>query len=205
MRLGLVAFLLLVLSACAAYTPDNFRLISDTSALVSDGMGHGSGTVIGPHRLLTAAHVAEHDGLSVILADGSEHKAKLIWKSKTTDAAIMSFEGAPARHYAKLDCAPVEVGEPLAWVGNPLELRRVYNSGFVSGEQTGSFFEGQPMVPVSALFNPGDSGSGLFSPGGRVRGVVSAFAVTRIGFGGSQSGIGLMTPASAFCAEAGLK
>jgi hypothetical protein len=56
-------------------------------------------------------------------------------------------------------------------------------------------------VVVHANFNPGDSGAGLIGEDGRVRGVVSAFLITRLGFSASQSGNGLMTPASAFCKE----
>jgi len=208
MRSFIFASLVLVLSACAAsYLPDNFRLISDSSVFVGNGGGHGSGTIIGPHRVLTAAHVAEHGNLVVTLADGTTRKAALLWKSEKEDAAILKLEGASVRGAATLDCDPVEVGEPLAWVGNPLQMTRVYNSGFASGQIT-TVYLGQQLVPVSALFNPGDSGSGLFSPDGRVRGVVSAFAVTQLGFmGASQSGIGLMTPTSVFCDEmkAGLK
>jgi serine protease Do len=204
-----IAAFSVLLSACAtpALLPESFDTIYRTSVLLEDAHGHGTGTIIAGNLVLTAAHVAEQEALKVTLHDGAQREAKLAWKSATVDVAVLRFDGAPIKETAVIDCRRVERGEWMQWVGNPSILRKNYNTGFVSspdlviankGEMTG-------MIPLSANINPGDSGSGMFDDFGHVRGVAVAFLTTNIpqgfGFAPSQSGIGLMVPASQFCAD----
>lgn len=205
MRLGLVAFLLLVLSACAAaYLPRNFERMADTAVFLDNVNGSGSGTVIAGNLILTAGHVAEMGEMTMTFRNGEQRHVVPMWQSKTRDAAVMRFDGAPSKTVAAIDCKPVEWGEPVQWIGNPSILRWNYSQGYVSSPdfvinpQTG---ENTGMVALAALLNPGDSGSGMLSEDGKIRGVGVAFLITRIGFSASQSGNGLMVPASEFCAE----
>lgn len=205
MRLGLVASLLLVLSACAAsYLPRGFDRMADQAVFLDNVNGSGSGTVIAGNMILTAGHVAEMGEMTMTLRNGEQRHASPLWQSETRDVAVMEFDGAPIKAVAAIDCKPVEWGEPVQWIGNPSLLRWNYRQGYVSspefvlnpktGENTG-------MVALAALLNPGDSGSGMLSEDGKVRGVGVAFLITHIGFSASQSGNGLMVPASEFCAE----
>lgn len=216
MRNWLIAFSVLVLSACAAnnYLPRNFERMAGTAVFLENVNVHGSGTIVAGNLVLTAAHVAEMGEMTLTLRDGSQRHASPLWKSETRDVAVMRFDGAPIKAVAVVDCKPIEWGEPVQWIGNPNILRWNFSRGYVSspepvmhpktGESTG-------MVPLAAMLNPGDSGSGMLSEAGEVRGVGVASLLTRIGagFGSSlsQSGNGLMVPASEFCADmvAGLK
>ena len=209
MRQAIAAFLLLVLSACAvSYLPTHFDRMAQTAVFLENQNGSGSGTVIAGNLVLTAGHVAEMGEMEMVLRDGTKRHAVPLWKHSMRDVAVMKFDGDPIAEVAALDCKPVEWGEPVQWIGNPSILRWNYSRGYVSspdnvvnprtGDDTG-------MVPLAALLNPGDSGSGMFSDEGLIRGVGVAFLITRIptmyGAAPSQSGNGLMVPTSEFCED----
>jgi S1-C subfamily serine protease len=206
MRLGLVAFLLLVLSACGAQ-----RWMSDLAyemreVAVSLDDGNCSGTLIGGTRVVTAKHcIAGKKEIAVTFWNGEKRAARAKWMAAAHDAGVIEFEGAKAKVFAAIDCSPMEWGEPFQWVGQPSMLQWNFGAGFVSQDGPVKDFRlmgDGDFVAVSANFNPGDSGAGLISNSGRIRGVVTAYITTKTDvFSSSQSGNGLMTPASAFCGE----
>jgi S1-C subfamily serine protease len=206
MRNWFIASLLLVLSACAGrYLPDLAYDMRETAVVLEAAEYGCSGTIVAKNQVLTAAHCLPGPGgeVKVVFRNGETRTGRAIWQSETMDAGLIEFDGAASKVFAQIDCKPMEWGEPVQWIGNPSILQWNYGSGFVSQEETVKKPDGTDtgFVVVHANFNPGDSGAGLFSADGRVRGVVSAFLITRLGFSASQSGNGLMTPASAFCAE----
>jgi S1-C subfamily serine protease len=192
----------LVLSACASgYLPASFDNVADTAVFIKAENGTGSGTVIAQNLVLTAKHVAAMKApLTIELMDGTKRTAVVLWQDDK-DAAVLKVDGAPLKHAANIDCRPVEMGEPLQWIGSPLKTKFNYQRGYVSSpnswQEEGDF---KKQRPVQANFNPGDSGSGLFDMDGNLRGVVDAFVVLQATMMSvSQSGIGLMLPASEFC------
>jgi S1-C subfamily serine protease len=208
MRNWLIAFSVLVLSACAGqrWLPDVAYDMRETAVLLQSADYGCSGTIIAANLVLTAAHcLPGPDGeIKVIMRNGATRIGKTAWQAEKADVGVIAFDGAKSKVFAQIDCKPMEWGEPVQWVGNPSILQWNYGSGYVSQEETvidPKTGEDTGYIVVHANFNPGDSGAGLISEDGRIRGVVSAFLITRMGFSVSQSGNGLMTPASGFCAE----
>lgn len=199
LALPLILGAMLLLAGCAL-APD-FPGARDAAVKVANGYGHGSGTVISPDTILTAAHVVQ-DGetLDVEFADGRTAKATVIWRDEVSDAALMKL-AVPEKHWASVDCKPLKMGDRVFTFGNPGFLRFVLTDGIVSGIETmgmqkaslpqGMPVEIEPMIVVSADWEPGDSGAAVFDQKGRVRGLVS------IVFGTDRGGVsnnGLITP-----------
>jgi serine protease Do len=195
----LFALLLTGLAGCAAW-PDLVD-IRATTVKVSEGFGHGSGTFIGPDTVLTAAHVVRPGGPLVLdFPDGSTADAEILWIDDRSDAALLKT-GHKAKGWAPISCQPLQLGERVFTFGNPGFLRFVLTEGIVAGTETmgaqqarlpeGMPVDVEPMVTVSADWEPGDSGAAVFDMKGRVRGVVS------IVFGTDRGGVSnnsLMTP-----------
>lgn len=178
----------------------NLTDIRSTTVKVSEAFGHGSGTFISPTDVLTAAHVVRPGGpLSVEFPDGRILPATVKWIDEASDAAIISVDEA-VKDFSPVDCKPLQLGERVFTFGNPGFLRFVLTEGIVAGEDTmgaqqaslppGMPIDVQPMLVVSANWEPGDSGSGVFDSKGRVRGLVSiVFPVD-----GSRTNNSLITP-----------
>lgn len=200
MRAYVVACLL-VLSACAV-APDYLGLRVST-VKVSEGFGHGSGTFVGPDLVLTAAHVVRPEGpIELEFPDGKKMGAAVLWLDDKSDLALLKAE-RKVNDYAKVSCEPLKLGERVLTFGNPGFLRFVLTEGIVAntenmGAQKAFLPEGmpidiEPMVVVSANWEPGDSGSAVFDHQGHIRGVVSiVFPVE-----GSRSNNALITPTTA--------
>lgn len=203
MRIWLAAFLAVALAACASLVPDDYDDMLEAAVIIEDGAGHGSGTVIWPNLVLTAGHIPDSPDMQVRFHDGETHHLDLVWRSSEMDVAIWAFSGL-LRPYMPIDCSPMEVGEAFSWIGNPSIVRFNLMRGFVSSmapleyENTDWL---KYMLVVSAMFNPGDSGSGIFDSDGEIRGIVTAAVISQINSSSSQSGNGLVLPASAFCEE----
>lgn len=203
MRIWLAALLAVALAACASLVPDDYDDMLEAAVIIEDGAGHGSGTVIWPNLVLTAGHIPDSPAMQVRFHDGDIRKATLVWRSTDMDVAVWSFDGAPMA-YMPIDCSPLVVGDTFSWIGNPSIARFNLMRGFVSSlapleyENTDWL---KYMLVVSAMFNPGDSGSGIFDNDGEIRGIVTAAVISRINSSSSQSGNGLVLPASAFCEE----
>lgn len=203
MRNWIIAFSMLVLAACAAQlSTDEFLSVRATTVKVADDFGHGSGTVIDANTVLTAAHVVrDGETLNVEFPDGRLAAATVTWRDDTSDAALMQL-AVPEELYSRIDCTPLKLGERVFTFGNPGFLRFVLTEGVVAGTESlgdqknrmpeGMPAEIEPMLVVSANWEPGDSGSAVFDSKGRVRGPVSI--VFRVE--GSNTNNSLITPVS---------
>lgn len=92
--------------------------------------------------------------------------------SPYADLAIITFRAAdlPVVTIATL---PVNPGDELLVIGNPLQFARIANKGFLVGYRENSGRDA-PFLIVEALIYPGSSGSPLFNDQGEVIGVVFA-------------------------------
>lgn len=178
----------------------------DLTAVITVGGGHGSGTLIGSGMMLTAAHVVVGRGdMTIKTVAGKEYPAELAWSPRTDaadgmDVAVLSVQGTTG--VARIDCRPLMLGEPFFFHGNPSHLRAFLSRGYVaSTELIGPDSEPEKYrVQVSGMLNPGDSGAAIFNDKGDIRGIVNAFIPAQMGmFGLSQSGNGIVVPASSFC------
>lgn len=194
----------LLLTACVSTAlPFHISEMTAASVLVADDNGHGTGTLIGSSTVLTAAHVAsENTDWTITFSDGRTVHAKTQWVSKKYDVALLALD-TPQTGAVGVDCKPLRLGERFAFVGNPSILKQNLTLGYVSSVSASGVkdLDDSGLIPVASMFNPGDSGSGIFSDDGRVRGIVIAFIYTLIGPFPSQSGNGLVLPASVICGE----
>ena len=164
--------------------------------------GAGSGVIISADGyIITNNHVVEEakeDGITVILSDKKEYKAKLIGKDPLTDLAVIKVEAInlPTAHIGNSD--EVAIGEMVIAVGNPLGLNSTVTSGIVSAIGRGALglnrdrYAVENFIQTDAAINPGNSGGGLFNLRGSLIGINSAIA-TRTG---GYMGYGFAIPAN---------
>lgn len=210
MRNWLIAFSVLVLSACAtSLLPSDFAEVRGTVARVENASGLGSGTFIRSNVVLTAGHMIQNDQeeFTVTRYDGSTTKATVLWRSETMDVALLKTEVSGP--YASLDCAPLDVGTEFFTIGNPMKFPWLVTRGFVSSsrlvEEDSNLLPQAPPKEMrlgraryaSADWEGGDSGSALFNHDGKIIGTVSGGLLDK----GRLTDNSFFMPASEFCPE----
>jgi serine protease Do len=154
----------------------------------------GSGFVIDRQgSILTNNHVIEDaDEIVVKLADGTEHKAKLLGRDKKTDIALVRIASPPPVTPVVLgDSDHLDVGEWVMAIGNPFGLENTVTAGIVSAK--GRHIGAGPydnFIQTDASINPGNSGGPLINMSGEVVGINSAIYSRS----GGNIGIGFASP-----------
>ena len=165
-------------------------------AMPHEVQGQGSGFIVDPAGyIVTNHHVI--DGakeITVSLADGSKHKARVQgWDDKTDIAVLKIDAGKPLPHVQFGDSDAVRIGEWVLAVGNPFGLGGTVTAGIVSARgrdiQSGPYDD---YLQVDAPINRGNSGGPLFDTTGRVVGINTAIFSPS----GGNVGIGFAIPAS---------
>ena len=164
----------------------------------ADAKASGSGVVIrSDGEILTNNHVVQDArGITVIMADGKEHSARVIGADPDTDIAVVKVDGgqfatAPlgSAEGLKVGFLAVAVGSPLGLAGGPS-----VSVGVISalGRQVDS--KGGPplldMIQTDAPIAPGSSGGALLDNSGAVIVITTAIAVSDVG----AEGLGFATP-----------
>ena len=182
--------------------PEGFENFPEDDQGMQKSEGAGSGVIISTDGyIITNNHVvdeAKEDGITVILSDKKEYKAKLIGKDPVTDLAVIKVEAnnLPVAHIGNSD--EVAIGEMVIAVGNPLGLNSTVTSGIVSAIGRGALglnrdrYAVENFIQTDAAINPGNSGGGLFNLRGSLIGINSAIA-TRTG---GYMGYGFAIPAN---------
>ena len=132
--------------------------------------------------ILTNHHVAgEADSITVVMDDGSKLAAHTVWSDQVLDLAVIRCdEGGPFTPVTLGSVEDVQVGDPVAAVGTPLDLsfQHTVTAGIVSGMNRTlqvptsaglSFLE--ELVQTDASINPGNSGGPLVTLEGKVIGI----------------------------------
>lgn len=193
-----------MLSAAAAKTSEMWN----TTVFVKSPTGHGTGVIIAPGRILTAYHVANEGALEIEFFGGEQRPGTVSWANRDLDLAIITVP-APLRYHASaLYCGALERDQKLIAIGHPLTSRWVSVEGSLRMENE---FELGRLVPLSFDLSLGNSGGPVFDEAGRVVGIASAILIgdrladiaaeTGAGQDPGNTGVGLMLPASSFCAE----
>ncbi|MDE0343913.1 MAG: DegQ family serine endoprotease [Deltaproteobacteria bacterium] len=154
----------------------------------------GSGFIVdATGYILTNDHVVEEgQDITVKLADGSEHRARVAGRDPKTDIALVKIDTERNLPVAQLgDSAALEVGEWVLAIGNPFGLEHTVTSGIVSAK--GRRIGAGPydnFIQTDASINPGNSGGPLINLRGEVVGVNTAI----FSRGGGNIGIGFAIP-----------
>jgi S1-C subfamily serine protease len=184
------------------------------------GFGHGSGVAVGPHRILTNAHVMEladrYPGdvvIGIVPSEGSKsYQGRIVGYDSQRDLALIDFTGAtlpPATFFT----GPIDEGQNVVALGYPgnvdLATARsaadyirpqtpVRSEGVFSGRRT---LSGIDVLLHTASIARGNSGGPLLDACGRVIGINSA--ITQAEDGDSTFGFAIAdSEVAAFLREA---
>jgi S1-C subfamily serine protease len=185
--------------------------VVDIDATLAGGTGleAGTGMLISSNgEVLTNNHViAGSSSVTIHLADGSVHPARVIGDDPTSDVAVIQIQGVsglPTVHFA--DSSQASVGERVYIIGNALGRGGTpkISTGTISAlDQTiraqdpmGATETLEGMIQVDGLIQSGDSGGPLADGNGRIIGIDTAGAGTGSS-GQTSSHLGYAIPTNA--------
>ena len=160
--------------------------------------GVGSGFVFDKKgHIITNAHVVE-DATKVVITflDGRSYNAEIIGTDTFTDIAVIKVNADLALlHPLSLgDSSNLQVGEPIAAIGNPFGLSGSMTSGIVSqlGRllPSGQGYSIPDVIQTDAAINPGNSGGPLLNMRGEIVGINTAIQSAT----GEFTGVGFAVP-----------
>jgi S1-C subfamily serine protease len=177
--------------------------------LTQTGEVLGSGFVMtynNANYVVTNFHVVDGaTNMTVIFWNGDAYPAAVVGTDSYSDLAIVKVPTAPASEFHPLtlsSSSSVNVGDPVAAIGNPFGLSGSLTVGVVSQlgrtitENTAGNYSIAGVIQFSAPINPGNSGGPLFNINGQVIGLTTATV------NGSQ-GVGFAIPSDAVAREIG--
>ena len=150
----------------------------------------GSGVLIGPDRVLTAAHVVQVADRITVDIRGETLAATVVNSEPSADVALIQRARPVSRGtVAQLgDSDKVQVGDEVLVVGAPLGLSCTLSVGHVSARRaahaTYGGLGGAELLQTDASINPGNSGGPMFDMNGKVIGIVSHIIFQEAGAGG---------------------
>jgi serine protease Do len=150
----------------------------------------GSGFAIRPTLVVTAAHVAQAVGATVVVASsGRQQAARIVAIREGDDVALLEVsESIPPLALASL---PPRVGEWIVVVGNPFGGGTTATAGIVSAAP-GAIASNPDLarrIQINAAVNPGNSGGPVCNLRGEVIGATTSLVP-------AGQGIAFATPAS---------
>ena len=144
----------------------------------------GSGIIISEDGyILTNGHVVGQMGdeneITVVLADDTELSGddiKLIESNRLTDLALIKVNKTGLTPIKWGDSTALRIGERVAAIGSPLDLRQTVTQGIVCAKQreVGDVTLGGQlidMIQTDAVINPGSSGGALVNLDGELVGI----------------------------------
>ena len=168
--------------------PQASQTTASGTGFVVDAQGH----------IVTAAHVVDGAStVSVKLADGTTRAATVLGSDDATDVAVLRIDpaGLTLHPLALGSSAALDVGAPIAAIGDPFGYDRSISTGIVSGvDRTISAPNGFTVahaIQTDAAMNPGNSGGPILDASGKVIGIADQIAT-----GGTEqsSGVGFAVP-----------
>ncbi len=162
-----------------------YQKVNQAAVRISNGTRTiGSGFIYdGEAHIVTAYHVVENlSKIFVVFPDGRISAATVTGSSLPSDVAVLKLEDELAIEPPMLaDSDNIEIGEPVATIGNPFDLRETLTTGIVS--QTSRFAEIKTdsqtrgvanLIQFDAAVNFGNSGGPLINAEGKIIGMVIA-------------------------------
>lgn len=166
-----------------------------------EGTSTGTGVILSENGLLiTNAHVVEGAAeLSVILYDGSTHRAYLVGMDKVSDLAVLYIQADDLKPASFGNSDSLRVGDAVVAIGDPLgvELRGTMTNGIVSAINRNLTVGGRTMtvIQTNAALNSGNSGGPLINCYGQVIGINTMKIGDSI-TSGSVEGLGFAIPST---------
>jgi S1-C subfamily serine protease len=210
-------------SAVASQSLNPAALYADTAPGVVDIIARGTTTVQGPSgssseeqetssgagvvldrqgHILTADHVVRgSSSVSVKFANGTLRSVRVTGSDPATDLAVLSVDpsGLSLHPIALGDSAGLQVGDPVAAIGDPFGYPRSMSVGIASGlDRTIAGLNGYSIahaVQTDAAIDPGNSGGPLLNAAGQVIGIVDQIATGNSG-ADSSTGVGFAVPSN---------
>ena len=160
--------------------------------------GVGSGFVFDKKgHVITNAHVVEDaTKVAVTFLDGRSYNADIVGFDAFTDIAVIKVNAdLSLLHPLSLgDSSNLQVGEPIAAIGNPFGLSGSMTSGIVSqlGRllPSGAGYSIPDVIQTDAAINPGNSGGPLLNMRGEIVGINTAIQSAT----GEFTGVGFAVP-----------
>lgn len=145
--------------------------LQSSAVLIYNDSGHGSGVIVDANAVLTAAHVASHEGLIVRCSGGEEFSVVRIVFDDDSDAAVLYVDD-------KLPYPPCSVAKELPSAGDEiLCIGAPYDPNYAGAVLRGYVVKAAvsvgywPQAIISDLHGaPGCSGGPVFL-GGRLVGI----------------------------------
>ncbi|MBI4050738.1 MAG: trypsin-like peptidase domain-containing protein [Candidatus Doudnabacteria bacterium] len=147
-------------------------------------VGAGTGFLIrSDGYILTNRHVVadEQAQYTVLLSDGSQKEAQVVYRDPAHDAALIRIEGGGYKTVSLGDSGTLKLGQTVFAIGNALgEYNNSVSVGIVSGLDrtiTASGTQLAGVIQTDAAINPGNSGGPLSDLSGKVVGVSVATVI----------------------------
>ena len=178
--------------------PGVVRVNTIQNQTASETGGVGSGFVFDKKgHIITNAHVIEDSTKTVVtFLDGRSYNAEIIGMDEYTDIGVIKVN-ADLKLLNPLslgDSSNLDVGEPIAAIGNPFGLSGSMTSGIVSQMgrllPSGSGYSIPDVIQTDAAINPGNSGGPLLNMRGNIVGINTAIQSTT----GEFTGVGFAIP-----------
>jgi len=145
-------------------------------------VGAGSGFLVRPNGyIVTNKHVVADTRATytVLLANGSQKSAAVVWRDPNNDLAIVKIDGSGYKTVPLGNSGTIQIGQSVFAVGNALgEYNNSVSVGIISGlnrsiqAQTENGVETLAgIIQTDAAINPGNSGGPLVDLDGNVVGV----------------------------------
>ena len=156
---------------------------------INKKVGGGSGFIITSNGyILTNRHVVLDTAAtySVLLSDGSQKAAKVVYKDAEKDIAIIKIDGTGYKTIALGNSDALKLGETVVAIGNALgEYSNSVSVGIISGlnrslearDATGKLETLTGVLQTDAAINPGNSGGPLINMQGQAIGINVATVV----------------------------
>jgi serine protease Do len=149
--------------------------LREVTVEVGAGDGHGAGIVWAPDLIVTNAHVARAEVLSVRLADDRRLDARLVAADRRADLALLRVPRTRVALASLADSDALCVGALVVALGHPLGRRRMLTAGIVHA--LGAIAPGgRRWIQADLRLAPGNSGGPLADTGGHVVGLNTMIA-----------------------------
>lgn len=153
------------------FTFDGSNLSIHESTVPATIMGAGV-FISSKGHILTCGHlftVGPTNAVRVFEVDGSSVPATVLYVSTSMDLGLLTIS-SPTVNYASLTTNPLEIGEEVLAIGNPLGLKFSVSHGIISAFRP-DFDQGFTFTQNDAAINHGNSGGPLFNLRGELVGI----------------------------------